>query len=56
MFFNIIVLLIGFLIFCTGIYYLLKSSNDKESKKIYSITSIIGAVIVIVFIFKIFFQ
>lgn len=40
--------IIGLLIFLTGIYYLLKSKDDAESKMIYGITSIIGFVIMLI--------
>lgn len=53
MIFNMIGLVIGILILGAGIYYLSKDKNDPESKKIYGITSIVGAVIVIAFIIKI---
>ena len=45
---KIIGLLIGIMIFAFGLYYLIKEKADPESKKIYTITSIIGAVIAIV--------
>ncbi len=45
---NIIGLIIGFLIFGAGIYYLVKEKNDQESKKIYSVMSAIGAIISLV--------
>lgn len=41
-------LIIGALILSAGIYYLVKEKADPESKKIYTIISITGAVIVIV--------
>ena len=40
-------LIIGILVLCFGIYYLVKEKHDAESKKIYSIISVIGAVIAI---------
>ncbi len=39
---------IGLLVLVAGIYYLVKEKNDKDSKKIYSIISIIGAVLLII--------
>ena len=45
---KIIAAVIGALILGAGLYYLIKEKNDKESKKIYTITSVIGAVIVVV--------
>lgn len=55
MIFNIIGLIIGIMILAAGIYYLVKEKEDKESKKIYSITSGIGAIIVISLILKMVF-
>ena len=42
---KIIRLMIGILVLCVGLYYLIKEKHDPESKKIYSIVSIIGGVI-----------
>ena len=42
---NVIGLIIGILISCFGIYYLVKEKNDSESKKIYSIASALGIII-----------
>lgn len=42
---KIIGLIIGVLVLCAGVYYLIKEKHDPESKKIYSIVSIIGGVI-----------
>lgn len=44
---NIIGLIIGIMILCGGSYYLIKESHDRESRKIYGIAVLIGAVIVI---------
>ena len=44
---KIIGLLIGLLIFGVGLYYLVKEKEDKESRTIYTVTSILGVVIVI---------
>lgn len=52
MFFNIIGILIGMLIICFGIYYLIKEKNDIESKKIYTITSVVGIIILVVMVIK----
>lgn len=43
--FKIIGLIIGAAILAAGIYYLIKEKNDAESKKIYTVVSVIGAVI-----------
>lgn len=45
---KLIGLIIGILILIAGIYYLIKEKNDLESKKIYTIISIIGCVISII--------
>lgn len=39
---------IGLLVLVAGVYYLIKEKNDTDSKKIYSIISIIGAVLLII--------
>ena len=53
MIFNAISIMIGAMILIRGIYYLIKEKEDRESKKIYSIVSAAGAVIVIGIILKI---
>jgi hypothetical protein len=40
--------IIGLLVLVAGVYYLIKEKNDTDSKKIYSIISIIGAVLLII--------
>lgn len=45
--FTIVAFLIGGMIAGAGIYYLIKEKNDKESRKIYSITTIIGVAIMV---------
>lgn len=52
MIFNVIGLIIGIMILGAGIYYLVKEKNDKESKKIYAITTVVGAVIVVFVLVK----
>ena len=42
---KIIGLLIGILVLGAGIYYLAKEKNDPESRKIYTIVSLIGGVL-----------
>ncbi len=42
---RIIGLIIGILVLGAGIYYLSKEKNDPESKKIYTVVSIIGGLI-----------
>ncbi|SFU31117.1 hypothetical protein [Butyrivibrio sp. M55] len=45
---GIIEIIIGLLVLGAGIYYLVKEKDDKESKKIYGITSGVGAVVSVV--------
>ena len=45
---KIIGLVIGVLVLGAGIYYLSKEKEDPESRKIYTVVSIAGAVIAIV--------
>ena len=42
---KIIGLIIGILVLCAGNYYLVKEKHDPESKKIYTIVSVVGGVI-----------
>ena len=42
---KIIGLIIGILVLGAGIYYLVKEKHDPESKKIYTIVSVVGGVI-----------
>ena len=42
---KIIGLIIGVLVLGAGIYYLMKEKHDPESKKIYTIVSIVGGII-----------
>ena len=42
---KIIGLIIGILVFGAGIYYLAKEKHDPESKKIYTVISVIGGVV-----------
>lgn len=45
---KIIGLVIGLLVLGAGIYYLAKEKHDPESKKIYTVVSVIGGVVAIV--------
>lgn len=45
---DIIGLIIGIPVLGAGIFYLHKEKNDKESRKIYTIISVIGGVIAVV--------
>lgn len=47
---QIIGILIGIAILIAGIYYLIKEKEDAESKKIYTVISVIGAVLVVVMV------
>lgn len=42
---KIIGLIIGILVLGTGVYYLAKEQHDPESKKIYTVISVIGGII-----------
>ena len=42
---KIIGLIIGILVLGAGIYYLVKENHDPESKKIYTVVSVIGGVV-----------
>lgn len=46
---KIIGLIIGILVAGAGLYYLSKEKNDKESRKIYSVVSIVGAAVALLF-------
>ena len=49
-------IIIGVLILISGLYYLVKEGkDDAESKKIYTIVSVIGAVIAVGFGISMFF-
>ncbi len=39
---KIIGLIIGILVLAAGLYYLIKEKEDRESKRIYTVVSIIG--------------
>lgn len=53
MIFNVIGLVIGIMVLGASVYYLAKEKDDVESKRIYSITAGVGAVIVLAVIIKI---
>ena len=52
---EIIGLIIGLLVLGAGLFYLNKEKNDPESRKIYTIISIIGGVIALVCILLLIF-
>ena len=45
---KIIGLVIGILVLGAGVYYLAKEKHDPESKKIYTVVSLIGAAVAVV--------
>lgn len=47
---SVIGIIIGVLIFGSGIFYFIKNKNDAESRKIYAIVMIAGVVTAIVFL------
>lgn len=49
---NVIGIIIGILVLCAGIFYGIKEKGDKESLKIYAITAVIGAIVVVAFVVK----
>ena len=49
---TIIGLLIGLLVLGAGIYYLVKEKEDPESKKIYTVVTVIGLVITVVAVIR----
>lgn len=53
MIFNIIGLIVGVMILVAGVYYFIKEKDDKESRRIYSITSAVGIVIIVGLILRI---
>ena len=44
---KIIGLIIGILVLFAGIYYLVKEKDDPESRKIYTVVSILGGIIAV---------
>ena len=45
---KIIGLVIGILVLGAGVYYLAKEKHDPESKKIYTVVSLVGAAVAVV--------
>lgn len=54
--FCIACIIIGRMILGAGIYYLIQEKDNAESRKIYGITSLIGAVILLVAVFLLICQ
>lgn len=48
----IIGLVIGILVLCAGVYYLIKEKSDPESRKIYGVISLLGGALTIGMIVK----
>ena len=48
----IIGLVIGILVLCAGVYYLIKEKSDPESRKIYIVISLLGGALTIGMIVK----
>lgn len=48
----VIALVIGTAVLCGGLYYLMKEKNDRESRKIYLVAVLAGAVIAVGAILK----
>lgn len=49
---SIIGIIIGVAVLVAGIYYLVKEKNDAESKKIYSVVSVLGALLTLVMLLR----
>ena len=56
MIFTCLGIIIAIMIIVFGAYYLVKERNDNESKKIYSVVTGIGFIILIIMIVKLIFQ
>lgn len=54
--FCIACIIIGCMILGAGIYYLIQEKDNAESRKVYGITSLIGAVILLVAVFLLICQ
>lgn len=53
---SIIGIIIGVAVLGAGIYYLVKEKNDAESKKIYSMVSVLGALLTLVMLLRLAIQ
>ena len=56
MIFNVIGILIGLAILIAGVYYFIKERADRESRKIYAVVSVIGVLILVGMVIKVFVQ
>ena len=54
--FNVIGILIGLAILIAGVYYFIKERADRESRKIYAVVSVIGVLILVGMVIKVFVQ
>ncbi len=52
---DIILILLGIIIFVGGLYFLIKDNKDMQSRNIYIITTLVGAVIIAYMLVKILF-
>ena len=53
---SIIGIIIGAAVLGAGIYYLVNEKNDAESKKIYSVVSVLGALLTLVMLLRLAIQ
>lgn len=53
---SIIGIIIGAAVLGAGIYYLVKEKNDAGSKKIYSVVSVLGALLTLVMLLRLAIQ
>lgn len=53
---SIIGIIIGVAVLGAGIYYFVKEKNDAESKKIYSVVSVLGALLTLVMLLRLAIQ
>lgn len=53
MYFTIFMIIAGFYLLLAGLHFFIKEKHDKDSRKVYGSMTLIGAIIVIINIFKI---
>ena len=49
---SLVLLAIGVLVLTAGMYYLIKERGDQEARKIYLITALVGAVLILGIVIK----
>ena len=49
---SLVLLAIGVLVLTAGMYYLIKEREDQEARKIYRITQLVGAVLILGIVIK----